>query len=317
MPAAHPPRTAFITGAGSGINFCLASLLLSRGTSVLIADLALRPEAEKLLTQYSGAQSTSSPKALFHQTDVRSWTSLESAFSAAISALGHVDLVVPGAGVWEPHWSNFWRPPGTTESKDAPDGDRYASIDINLTHPIRLTQLAIAHFLSTSSSRQKGNGPIGTVLLCSSIAGQVTPIPFAIYNATKHGISGFTRSLAKLEEQRGIRVVAVAPGIVKTPLWTENPEKLRIVDEEKGDVWVTAEETAEVMASMVENDEVVVGENKVLIKGGTIVETSRQSIREVKQFMDEGPFGKAGNSASQLGLAEDETWSLLDENWGK
>ncbi|KAL9617941.1 MAG: hypothetical protein Q9160_007307 [Pyrenula sp. 1 TL-2023] len=317
MSAPHSPRTALITGAGSGINFCLANLLLTRGTSVLIADLALRPEAEKLLERYSDDQSTSSPRALFHQTNVRSWTSLESAFSAAVSAFGQVDLVVPGAGVYEPHWSNFWRPPGTAESKDKLDGDRYASIDINLTHPIRLTQLAIAHFLSTSSSRKKSSGPIGTVLLCSSIAGQVSPLPFAIYNATKHGINGFTRSLAKLEEQRRIRVVAVAPGLVKTPLWTDHPEKLRIVNEEKGDVWVTAEETAEVMAAMVEGDEVVVGESKVQVKGGSIVEISKQSVREVKQFMDEGPYGKAGNSASQLGVVEDETWGLLDESWGK
>lgn len=327
MSSPHPPRSAFITGAGSGINFSLASLLLSRGTSVMIADLSLRPEAQALLTQYPSASAVSA-RALFHQTDVRSWTSLESAFSAAISAFGHIDLVVPGAGVYEPIWSNFWRPPGSSESKDAIDGDRYASLDINLTHPIRLTQLAITHFLVTSASRpqpadnEEAHGSIGTVLHVSSIAGQATPFPMPIYNATKHGINGFVRSLAKLEQYRGIRVVAVAPGVVKTPLWTDHPEKLRAMDEGK-DAWVTAEEVAEVMAGMVEGDELTKGSSgdegeadKIQVRGGAIIEISMGRIREVKPFMDEGPIGRVGNTVSGLGVLEEETRDLLDEKWG-
>lgn len=326
MPGLHPPRTAFITGAGSGINFSLASLLLSRGTSVMIADLSLRPEAQALLTQYPST-SAASARALFRQTDVRSWTSLEAAFSDAIASFGLIDLVVPGAGVFEPLWSNFWRPPGTSISKDAPDGDRYASIDINLTHPIRLTQLAIAHFLHSAESRRQRSddrlpgGLPGTVCHVSSVAGQSVATPMPIYVATKHGINGFVRSLAQLEEWKGIRVVAVAPGVVKTPLWTDNPEKLRAVDGEK-DQWITAEEVATVMAGMVEGDEVSAGSireesdgNKIQVKGGMIIEVSK-GIREVKQYMDEGPAGRVGNTTSRAGDIVEETFNLLNERWG-
>ena len=53
-----------------------------------------------------------------------------------------------------------------------------------------------------------------------------------MYCASKAAISSFCRSVGCLEQMLGVRVNAVAPGVVKTPIWTE--DKLRIVDEEKG-----------------------------------------------------------------------------------
>lgn len=75
------------------------------------------------------------------------------------------------------------------------------------------------------------------------MAGQAIIVANPIYNATKHAINGFVRSLAPLEERLGVRVMAVAPGVIKTPLWTDNPEKLKMIG--KAVVWVTAEEVAE------------------------------------------------------------------------
>lgn len=61
---------------------------------MLIADLALRPEAEKLLEEYK-----SSPKAVFVKTDVKEWTQLERMFEVALKEFGGVDVVCPGAGI--------------------------------------------------------------------------------------------------------------------------------------------------------------------------------------------------------------------------
>lgn len=125
-------------------------------------------------------------------------------------------------------FSAFWHPPGAPPSRDTPHSNTYASLSINLIHPIRATQLAISHFLSHSP-------PSPTQPKCvihiSSIAGQTAPFLNPIYNATKHGINGFVRSLALLEERKGIRVAAVAPGVIKTLLWTDHPEKMRMVTE--------------------------------------------------------------------------------------
>jgi NAD(P)-dependent dehydrogenase (short-subunit alcohol dehydrogenase family) len=65
---------------------------------VLIADLALRPEAKALVETYS----TGSPRAIFQKTDVCEWLQLERMFEVAEREFGEIDIVCPGAGVYEP-----------------------------------------------------------------------------------------------------------------------------------------------------------------------------------------------------------------------
>lgn len=91
-------KTAIITGAGAGINFCFARLLLSKKVNVVFADLALRPEAEEIVK----AHSTGEPRAIFQQTDVRMWGQLEAMFEVCEKEFGSADIVCPGAGVYEP-----------------------------------------------------------------------------------------------------------------------------------------------------------------------------------------------------------------------
>lgn len=307
-------KSAIVTGAGSGINLSFAKLLLENGCNVLIADLALRPEAQSVVDQYS-ANSSSSPRAVFQKTDVTDWPQLEKMFEVAEKEFGEIDIVCPGAGVYEPHWSNFWRPPGTSESRDSPTGSRYALLDINLTHPIRTTQLAISHFLR----HRKANDSRKHIVHISSIAGQSPTLVAPIYVATKHAINGLVRSLAKLDAGFGIRVTAVAPGVIKTPLWTEHPEKLRMINA-KVDEWVTPEEVAQVMLALVQQDEVseVIGDTKgqegkmIPVKGGTILEVSKK-VREVTAFNDPGPVGRAGNTVTDMKVVEDEVFSLLSQ----
>lgn len=110
-------------------------MLLERGANVLFADLALRPEAQKLVDKYSQGP----PRAVFKKTDVTEWTNLEAMFTAIKRDFESVDIVCPGAGIYEPPFSNFWYPPGCSGSKDSPQGNRYKTLDINLMHPIRTT----------------------------------------------------------------------------------------------------------------------------------------------------------------------------------
>lgn len=83
-----------------GINLAFAKLLLENGCSVLIADLALRPEAQEVVNKYSET-SGSSPRAIFQKTDVTDWNQLEQVFSVAEKEFGELDIVCPGAGVYE------------------------------------------------------------------------------------------------------------------------------------------------------------------------------------------------------------------------
>ncbi|KAL8857669.1 MAG: hypothetical protein Q9178_005834 [Gyalolechia marmorata] len=353
------------------INLAFAHLLLRRQCNVVFADLALRPEAKQIVAAHS-SPSRAAGRAVFQQTDVREWPQLERMFHTATKEFGGADIVCPGAGVYEPvllpylcfatpfhlsvlnctepkfqqPFSSFWYPPGSSASRDLPGSSRYALLDINLTHPIRTTQLGIAHFLSnrsrSSSSSASSSPPIpftNHIIHISSIAGQVTPLFAPMYNASKHGISGFVRSLAPLDHHHQIRVTAVAPGVIDTPLWRDNPEKLRLVDESAGDKWVSAEEVAEVMGMLVgsggkEEIEVVrssavesggaelsngdgpEGKRMVRIEGGLILEIGKGRIRKVEQFNDEGPRG-AGTTAGKSSLADGEIFDMLESGeWG-
>lgn len=232
-------------------------------------------------------------------------------------------------------FSNFWHPPGKPPSQDSRTSNRYAILDINLTHPIRTTQLAISHFLSSSSRSPSTTNPPPppppspkSIIHISSIAGQRTPLPAPIYNATKHGINGFVRSLASLDPRLNIRVTAVAPGVIKTPLWTEAPEKLKLLA--AADAWVTPEAVADVMVALVGDetvrvsgrqgvgggDEVREGTREVPVCGGLVLEVAKGRVRVVEQYNDAGPSGE-GNTVGNMGVAEEEILKgLAGGGWG-
>ena len=106
-------KSAIVTGAGSGrpltipkhctltpqgINLCFAKLLAENGCNVLIADLALRPEAQVLVEKHKSGPG----RIVFQETNVIDWIQLERMFEVAEKEFGSIDIVCPGAGVYEP-----------------------------------------------------------------------------------------------------------------------------------------------------------------------------------------------------------------------
>ncbi|POR39282.1 Uncharacterized protein TPAR_00511 [Tolypocladium paradoxum] len=274
-------KSALITGGGAGINLAFAKLLLEKGCSVTIGDLRLSPEAEALFKQYphhDGDRDTcSAPSAVFHKTNVVSWPQLSALWAAATSTFPTVDIVVPGAGIFEPAWSSFWSAPKTdanpgSQSRDPADADpgHYATLDINLVAPIRLSQLAIGHW---TQRRQKG-----CLVLVGSIAGYMASPTTPLYFVSKHGLHGFVRSLGGLRDAAGIRIGAVAPGAVKTALWEEDPTKASMITPDID--WI---EHADVAAAMYQ---LVVDEDK---GDGTILEILSTGTRVVPLFNADPP----------------------------
>jgi 3-hydroxybutyrate dehydrogenase len=94
-------KTALITGAGSGICLEFARLLLRNSCNVLIADQVLTPEAE-ILIQENSSKDEGKARAVFKNTDVTNWSHLREAFEASLIEFGALDIVCPGAGVFEP-----------------------------------------------------------------------------------------------------------------------------------------------------------------------------------------------------------------------
>ncbi|CAD0086960.1 unnamed protein product [Aureobasidium mustum] len=145
------------------------------------------------------------------------------------------------------------------------------------------------------------------IVMISSVAGQGASLLVPLYHAAKHAVVGFTRSLAGLDEKFGIRVNACCPGIIKTPLWTDNPDKMRYFDEEK-DLWATPEEVAEAMLKLVEDEEMV---------GGTILEIGHETTRVVPMFNNPGPKGAATSITGSVELINEVYDAVATEGWGK
>ena len=104
----------------------------------------------------------------------------------------------------------------------------------------------------------------------------------SLYVASKHGISGFVRCLGPLSADPNInvRVVAVAPGIIKTPIWLDSPEKMRMITED--DAWVTPEYVADTMISLVEQDEMEVVSTTPAGTSGSATEDAKEGLRKVR-----------------------------------
>jgi 3-hydroxybutyrate dehydrogenase len=252
-------------------------------------------------------------------------------FSAAQQHFGSIDIVCPGAGIFEPSWTSFWHPPGTEQSRDDPAGGRYKLLDINLSHPIRVTQLAISHFLAADTPSSAANPK--SIVHIASIAGQSASLPFPLYHVSKHGVQALVRSLADLEGTHGIRVTCLMPGVVRTPLWTDHPEKLKIVKQEgkEADVWVTPEEVAQVMLACVKDNEIPnviegsatangeVEREIIQIKGGSCLEVLAGTVRDVPLFGNIGPYalGRPGSTVTDGKKVFDDVLDVLKPGWGK
>jgi NAD(P)-dependent dehydrogenase (short-subunit alcohol dehydrogenase family) len=131
-------------------------------------------------------------------------------------------------------------------------------------------------------------------------------VPVPLYAASKAAISSFTRSLAPLEQVFNIRVNAVAPAIVQTPIWT--PDKLLMVDREK-DSWIKPQRIAEMMLELVEKEEYV---------GGTVLEVGLERNRLVERLNDPGPPAEEkGHTVSKIMDVVQNTFALIESQFGK
>ncbi|KAM3083847.1 hypothetical protein ACMFMG_002043 [Clarireedia jacksonii] len=285
-------KVAIVTGGGSGISLALAALLLSKGCNVVIADLALLPSASQLLIAYIDTD-PNQPTCLYHATDVTDWSALSSLFTYTLSHFHQIDILVPGAGVFDPPSSNFYNPPGTPYSSDTIEKSTYRTLDVNITHPIRLTQMGVEYWV-------KEKRP-GRVVCLSSIGGQIGVMETPLYHASKFAITGFVRSMKNLQEL-GIRVVGVAPGLVNTPLWYSQPDKMQMLTSNQK--WITPETTAEAILDLLTMEQFI---------GGTILEVSGSGLRVVKELGDEGPTWDEGYMIGNLGGYKEEIYKGLRE----
>ncbi|QPC58369.1 hypothetical protein HYE67_000600 [Fusarium culmorum] len=275
-----PIRLSVMNRIWSRINLCFVRLLLQNGFSVLIVDRRLRVEAQQLMEQYPFEGDNSKAELLFQETDVTSWPQLTAAWKTALEKFPKVDIVVAGAGLFEPPWYSFWDAPKTetnkkTVSQDDADADpgHYRVLDVNLVSPIRLSQLAIGYW---TKAKHKG-----CLIHVGSIAGYAAAITTPLYFASKHGLHGFVRSLGGLRDKLDIRVACVAPGATATPMWSEDPTKEVMLEQDT--ILISPEEVAQGMWRLVIDPE---------LGDGTILEVTKGATRVVPLYNAPAPTGE-------------------------
>lgn len=136
-----------------GINLAFVKLLLEAGCSVILADLKLRPEAEELVSRYPQT-SDKAVFAKFQQTDVSDWGQITTLWEEALKTFPQIDIVVNGAGLYEPPSSTFWNAPGVSplaQDKADQQAGVYRTFAVITMAPIRLAQIAVDYWIQNRS----------------------------------------------------------------------------------------------------------------------------------------------------------------------
>ncbi|KXJ97698.1 hypothetical protein Micbo1qcDRAFT_192085 [Microdochium bolleyi] len=237
-------KKALVTGGGSGICHALCSKLLESGVKVLIADLSLRPEAEATYARYPHPpKSAGDASAIFLKTDMSDWSSINATWKYALETFGQIDIVVNGAGIYEPPNSSFWEAPGVSSvAEDDANATRgqYKTFGVNTIGPIRLAQIAIDYWLHNRQVE-------ANLLWFASVGGYVHSIQSPMYFASKAAIVSMARSLHALKKEFGIRNSAICPGAVYTPIFHPDYCKDRV---QPNDLTMTPDQCAAVAVSL-------------------------------------------------------------------
>ena len=200
FPRRFEGKVALVTGASDrGIGGAIATRLAREGAAVsMLADVQ-PARLLKRMERFGDA-------VLWTTCDLRHQDQIDRAIAATLQKFGRLNCVVNNAGIEV-----------AAELADIDDAQWQQVIDVNLTAVFRMTRSAVPHLEAAGG---------GVIVNITSIASLAATVGFSIYSASKAGVLGMTRSLALELAPKNIRVVAVAPAMVKTPMAMRYVEKM-------------------------------------------------------------------------------------------
>jgi NAD(P)-dependent dehydrogenase (short-subunit alcohol dehydrogenase family) len=179
-------KVALVTGASQGIGAALVEAFRARGYRVVATARSVATTSDADILAVPG--------------DIADRKTAERAISAGVERFGRIDTLVNNAGI-------FIAKPFTQYS----EADFAVMLGVNLAGFFHITQLAIAEMV------KRGGGHV-VQITTSLVDHAMTGVPSVLASLTKGGLNAATKSLAIEYAKRGIRVNAVAPGVIKTPM---------------------------------------------------------------------------------------------------
>lgn len=187
-------KVAIVTGAASGIGRATARLMAREGASVVVSDIN-EPDGNKVVKEITA----DGGKAIFIKADTSSAEDNQKLVDKTLSEFGALHIAVNNAGIGGP----------LSPTGEYPlDGWRNV-IDINLS--------GVFYGMRYQIPAMKSHGG-GSIVNIASILGQVGTAGAPAYTAAKHGVVGLSRTAALDHAKQGIRINAVGPGYIRTPL---------------------------------------------------------------------------------------------------
>jgi 3-oxoacyl-[acyl-carrier protein] reductase len=196
-------KTALITGAARGIGKAIALKFASEGADIAFTDLAINEVAQQTLSEIEAC----GVKAKAYAADASSFSETETVVAQVLSDFGRIDILVNNAGI----------------TKDAlmlrmSEEQWDAVINVNLKSAFNFI-----HALIPIMSRQRG----GSIISMSSVVGITGNPGQSNYSASKAGLIGLTKSIAKEMGPRGIRANCIAPGFIISEMTEALPADIR------------------------------------------------------------------------------------------